>query len=595
MRFLFLVALICLPSIAAAQVDKGESTLSGRVVFSDTGKPVRRATVRLFSRLDRPPSRITSTNARGEYRFNQVAAGTYFVLAEIPGGLSPVKAFGVTEFGLNSDIDVEQTRVTVDGKGATRCELRVVRGGAIRGTIIYADKEPVTGATIALFRRKNGVTLPFYGVRVETNDRGMYRIDGLPEGEYFVGVVDSIGRVLSEEPDKETGVVAAYYPGGLNIMEAKAIKVQAGSEVNAINITLRDDQLHQLSGVIKWRDSENPVVQGRLHLRRLDEPKAEPSFNQYLSTSAALPGPDGYTSSRDAVDLTMQNFPLSADANTAGEWKFPELPPGKYVITAYGPVSQIDRPRVNFDGVPKFVIDGLDEDPGPMIKRQFEVTLGDTDLNDVVLEMTAGARISGKIVTDESPVPGVWLFANREGRSAHEATSSYGNQEDGSFVFDSVPSGDTRIEARPLATDVYVKSITLGNQDLMRNSFRVEEGAEITGIRITLERGSAKLSGRLLLSEGGSPAVGSGVLLVKADPALLQLTSARALAIADPAGEFFLECPPGDYLVFTWAAGNHPPQSTAEFIRTHAASARRITLQKDEEKQIELVVAKPKQ
>ncbi len=335
---------------------------------------------------------------------------------------------------------------------------------------------------------------------------------------------------------------------------------------------------------------------GSLQLRRLDEPKAEPSFSQYLSTSASLPGPDGYTSSRDAVDLTMQNFPLSADANAAGEWKFPELPPGKYVITAYAPVSQIQRPPVNFDGVRKFDLQSMmsDGDPGPMIKRQFEVTLGDTDLNDVVLEMTAGARISGKIVTDESPVPSIWLFANRDGRPAHEATS-FGIYGNGSFVLDGVPSGDTRIEASPVATDVYVKSITLGNQDLMRTSFRVEEGAEITGIRITLERGSAKLSGRLLLSEGGSPAVGSGLLLVKADPALLQFTTARALAIADAAGEFFLECPPGDYLVFTWAAGNHPPQSTAEFIRTHAASARRITLQKDEEKQIELTVAKPKQ
>jgi hypothetical protein len=588
MRLLFLLALICLPSIAAAQVDQGESTLSGRVVFSDTGKPVRRATVRLFSRLDRQPSRITSTNARGEYRFNRVAAGTYFVLAEIPGGLSPAKAFGVTEFGLNSDIDVEHSRVTVDGKGVTRCELRVVRAGAIKGTVVYSDKEPVIGATIVLFRRKNGVTLPFFGVRVETNDRGMYRIDGLPEGEYFVGVVDSITKVFSEEPDKETGVIAAYYPVGVSITEAKAIHVQAGSEVSAINITLRDDQLHQISGVMKWRDSDAPVVQGSLKLRRLDEPTAKPSFIQYLSTSTALPGPDGYVSSRNSADLTMMNLPPSADANTAGEWKFPELPPGKYLITAYAPVSQIP---VNLSDAPKIV---FDRDLGPIIKRQFEVTLGDTDLNDVVLEMTAGARISGKIVTDESPVPQVWLFTHPDGRPAQE-TMAAGNKEDGSFLLDGVPSGDTRIEARPLSPDVYVKSITLGNQDLMRTSFRVEEGAEITGIRITLERGSAKLSGRMLFSEGGSPAVGSLVLLVKADPALLLLPTARVLAMADAAGEFFVECPPGEYLVFTWAAGNHPPQSSAEFIRTHAASARRITLQKDEEKQIELTVAKPKQ
>jgi hypothetical protein len=56
-----------------------------------------------------------------------------------------------------------------------------------------------------------------------------------------------------------------------------------------------------------------------------------------------------------------------------------------------------------------------------------------------------------------------------------------------------------------------------------------------------------------------------------------------------------VECPPGDYLVFTWAAGNQPAQSMAEFIKKHAGTARRITLQKDEQKQIELTVAKPKE
>src|SRR5688500_12057181 len=120
------VALVALPSLAAAQRDlpAGQSTISGRVVFAGTGRPVPGVTVQLLAKLSHSPVRSTPTNQRGEFRFTEVAAGSYFVVAESPGIISPRSSFAITEFGIGSyNTEVEPTRVTVDGKNTSRCEV----------------------------------------------------------------------------------------------------------------------------------------------------------------------------------------------------------------------------------------------------------------------------------------------------------------------------------------------------------------------------------------------------------------------------------------------------------------------------------------
>jgi hypothetical protein len=161
-------------------------------------------------------------------------------------------------------------------------------------------------------------------------------------------------------------------------------------------------------------------------------------------------------------------------------------------------------------------------------------------------------------------------------------------------VIEGISSGEVRLDVDlPGSTGLYLKSITVGSQDLMRDRLRLEEGAEVTGVRITIATGVATLAGQAQFKEKRSPAAGSGILLVRADPKLWHLQSARVFALTDAAGQFTLKCAPGEYLVFTWPPGNPPLQSIEEFVRSQGSSARRISLQSKEEKQIELTVTEP--
>lgn len=584
---LSILALLCWPVNTAAQSQqKGESTISGHVIFADTGRPVRRATVRLFTGLNYRAVRVTPANARGEFRFSELPAGSYFVVADDPAGISR-KAMAITEFGLGIDNEAEHTRVTVDGKGATRCEVRVVRGGTIRGTILYADKEPVTGAQIMLFRRWNGGTVPLVIEALRTNDRGTYRVDGLPEGEYFVGVVDGRRKLKLNGPREMRGFVTAYYPGVSNIGEAKPIEIQSGSEVTGVNITFGGDELRRIWGVVRLRNETYRISRATVSLRRKDEPRVQASIDN-VARSITSDVNRQLSGMRDAA-LLMTMLPPMTEVDQEGAWAFEDLPPGTYVLNVYASIAPNQKPA-RTEG---YTVSGSDDDH-VLASAQLELTLKDEDLTDLVVELSEGVSVSGSVVTLESQLPRIRVSLQHEAAELLRFLPVSLN-ENGTFVVHSVPSGEVRVDVNiPPGSDQYLKSITLGSQDLMRNPLRVEEGVNVNHVQITLATGLATVGGRVLFSEGGGLASGSGVLFVRADQSLWHLDSSRVFVAANAAGEFELRCAPGDYLVFTWPAGGQPYQAIDVFVRSQSANAKRVTLQSKEDRRIDLTVVKPK-
>jgi hypothetical protein len=594
---LLFVVLICTPAVAAAQQEKpsGQSTISGRVIFADNEHPVRRAVLKLYTDMKLKPARTIAANIRGEFRFTDVAAGSYFVVAEAPGVLFIRSAYAVNEFGIGTDTEMEQTQVNVDGKNSVRCEVRVARAGTIRGTITYADREPVLEGRIVLFRRKDGIVTPFFTEAKKTNDRGMYRLDGLPDGDYFLAV--AAGRISGSDlrTSDETGLPTAYYPGVASITEAKAIQIQSGSDVAGIDITLVDEPLRQISGVVKWRRNGTVPEKAALLLRRKDEPKVDLSLVTLYESMAREAQEVGGLISRDLAPL-FRSFPPFTEADKKGEWTFDDIPPGTYVITAFAtPESRKEKIQ---EGRPEIVDDsaaGSEMDQKRIVVQRVEVTVDEGDLEGVTIELPNGNRILGTVTVDGSEAVKTSITVDQKGGNEVLMNFPRYNNPDGTFIFEGVPDGEVILDADVSGfRDFYLKSITLGGQDLLREPLVITEGAEVTGVRIDIGKGMATLTGRVHFKEDESVVAGGGVLLVKTDSKLWHLRSSRRFAMTNAAGEFALSCAPGEYLVFTWPAGAQPFQSIEEFVRLHASTARTVSLQSKEEKQIELTVSKPR-
>lgn len=153
---LFALACVCLaalapvPRRAAAQTQSGSAnmnaakeepkvTVSGRAVYDDTSRPVRRAHVILVAYDGRRKEYGALTDARGEFRIRGVTPGSYFAFTDVPGVLSPISFIstdilprGEPDFGgMASYFDT----VDVDGTEDRQLTVHARHGAVIAGKV----------------------------------------------------------------------------------------------------------------------------------------------------------------------------------------------------------------------------------------------------------------------------------------------------------------------------------------------------------------------------------------------------------------------------------------------------------------------------
>lgn len=202
-------------------------TISGVVTNAVSGAPLASSRVTLVQ-ADGAPLRTVTTDRRGRYVFEGLAAGWYGVRAARAGFATGRYERRVIELGA--------------GNGFT-AEIRLHRLGVVTGSVVDENGEGIPGLTV------NAVTADPHGLtgRVSSagisDDRGVYRIAGLKPGRYYVV---SAPRQLEDG----TELLPAYAPGVLERREARVVAVELDQETVGVHLRPVAGKLLRLSGFV---------------------------------------------------------------------------------------------------------------------------------------------------------------------------------------------------------------------------------------------------------------------------------------------------------------------------------------------------------
>jgi protocatechuate 3,4-dioxygenase beta subunit len=243
----------------------GHAAIRGRVLASDGGQPMRRATVRVNAPELRV-ARTAVTDADGRYDFRDLPPGRYSINASKP-------AFVNWSYGQTLPNGSGKPIVLSDNQTADNVDIRLFRGGVITGRVIDEFGDPVPNAAVTPLRRvyqQGQNRLSPAGDRAQANDIGEYRIFGLAPGQYYLSstvqaltLAMPIGNSV-EVSGQSSGYAATFYPGTADAASAQKVTVGVAQTLSGVDIALTPTRLATITGIAI--DSEGrPMTAGGVY------------------------------------------------------------------------------------------------------------------------------------------------------------------------------------------------------------------------------------------------------------------------------------------------------------------------------------------
>jgi len=542
------------------------STVYGRAIYHDSEQPVRRVNVVLRNLTNLGPEEHTAiTNARGEFRIEGVPAGRYFIGVNGRGVVSTDSFIEIGDYRENrfdrSDLRKYFEEIEVDGRTSKQVVIRARRGGVINGKVSYANGDPAVDHPITILRRKRDKYSTFLTnvntMRAEllTDDRGSFRVTGLPTGEYIVGATPMIEHgELVKDSTLEANMIGSslsmtFHPSTMLPTNGTPISVEAGEEKTGIDITIADQQLHLVAGVVRGRDDRQPVPQARVRIIRKET--YETVGRAFWPYSQGMPG-------------------VSTDE--LGRWRLREVPDGRYIMfvepSQQGPPSERQRFAT---------------------KRQ-EIEVSGRNIDNLIIEIGDGATVSGTVVVESGPAPGNIHVGLTEG-SRGEVEPSTTVQRGGQFVIRGVSQGKMYffVNLEEGFERFYIKSIIWNGKDLLREPLEIGAEEKIRDVKIVLSAQVATFTIRVrsILQEAVEDV---SLTLVPSDPARWERQEAQLFCTTDAQGKCTITGAPREYLVFILPRGVRSNTLQKDEIEERAAGAQRVSLRPGERRTFEIVL-----
>jgi protocatechuate 3,4-dioxygenase beta subunit len=506
----FALGILILPSAfhsvqaQTAESKAGTATISGRVNLK--GEPARGVTVILKAQNQNASNAPRArTDESGRFHFTGLPAGRYSVSALAPGYASPEDGDFPNMRG--------RTLILTDGEKVENVDLEIKRGGVIAGRVADSQGRPVIEEKLRLSKldaNNRPQASFFYSLNddmYQTDDRGQYRIYGLPEGRYIVSVGYAQSPGSASIISRREFYPRVFYPNATSESEAKVIEVSEASEATNIDITVTDPkQTQEVYGRVVDAGSGQPVAGVEVVLGGVTR---DGRYAGGYGGSGERSGPNG-------------------------DFRLFGVLPGKCAILA----------RPNDPGGGGFISD-------PVI-----VDIGEDTVTGVEVRVRQGASISGVVVIEGTNDPKIQAKLSQVRLSAFvrstgqgPSVSSSGSDRvnaDGSFRIGGLQSGKASISmsGSPDTRGLVIARIER-NGAPASEGIEVDAGEQVTGVRVVLVYGTLAIRGEFRIIGGALPA---GYKFYASARRVDQLGRISRGADIDARGQFVIEnLPPGEY------------------------------------------------
>ena len=548
----------------------GTALLSGTIVSADASKsPIRRVTITLNG--GDVTNVLAVTGDDGRFTFRNLPGGRYTLAAARPG-------FVPTAYGATKP-DRPGTPIALsDGQQLTNLTIPMMRGGAISGIVTDETGAPardVRVRAIALARTSASGQRTFQfspGQGEAVDDRGAFRVFGLPPGDYIITATPTrSGNAIPETSEAEfqrvlkdrgaatpaavasapaapsAGSAPVFFPGVFTAPEARLIRLGPAEEMSGANFSVRPVPLTSLKGTLTMPDGQ---------------PAA--------GVAVRLAGLSG-------VPLLGVSLPSQSLTDRAGRFVIAGIAPGRYAVVSSSPTAAA----------------GTDQAPFLWASREFTAEGRDLDIS---LQLRRGTRVGGSLVFNSeggtNPPPDfsrVRITMQQilgEGESALFGLPTTPDAA-GSFLFNGATPGRYRFQVTapggtPTNPVWFVKSATLDGRDLIDMPLVVTE-ADLTGVVVTLTDRPSTLTGALQ-DASGQPAPEYSLVAFPKDRALWVGRTPRIQQTRPAAdGTFtFRGLLPGEYLVSAVTDIQAGEEFEATFLESLISSALPVVVKASE-------------
>jgi len=468
-----------------------------------------------------------------------------YEFADLAAGRYTLKAsksaYVTLEYGQRRAFEAGKPIELADGAALDKVDMSLPRGGVISGTVVDDMGEPVAGLSVTALRSlydQGKRKFVATGLTVQTNDLGQYRLYGLQPGTYFVGTRPTPGPSTDGYP-----FAPSYYPGTLNPGEAQRVTVRVGQERSGVDLTQPPGRLARVSGVV-----------------------VDSAARPLAGTSVSIVSPS-------------TGYMLSAPVKPDGSFLLSNVAPGEYFLAAI----------VRGPGI------------GDLQQTMLPITITGEDLAGLVLQMTPGSRVIGRIVSEEgtslpSSPAGIRVDPLPMTTDVPIRIQNIGTQgivsDDWSFEMRGL-GGTILFRPSRLPAGYMLKSVLLDGRDVTDTPIDIRGTEDLTGLQVVVTSRVTEINGAPGDAKG-QPVLEYTVLVFAEDAARWKYPS-RFLATARPdqQGRFrTANLPPGRYLAVALEYLEEGQSEDPDYLEALRPLATRFTLGEGETKTLDLTVTK---